>query len=116
MWRVTMNRLFLAIVIIMTGTSASSGELSWGFKSPSFHHGNGYSTHVLSVEQLQFNRKEDIRKEAEAEQERIERECNIALIATSPSVVYKINMTDGTQVQIDNPCDLPSSSTIPWKS
>ena len=77
-----MNRLFLVIAIIMTGTSASSGDLTWGFKSPSFHHGNGYSTHVLSVEQLQFNRKEDIRKEAEAEQERIERE---ALAAAAPS-------------------------------
>lgn len=76
----TMNRLFLAVVIIMTGTSTSSGDLTWGFKSPSFHHGNGYSTHVLSVEQLQFNRKEDIRKEAEAEQERIERELDNTIL------------------------------------
>ena len=56
----------------MSGTA--NADLTWGFKSPSFHYGNGYSTHVLSVEQLQHNRKEDLRKEAEAEQARLERE------------------------------------------
>jgi hypothetical protein len=55
-------------------TKAASGDLTWGFKNPAFHYGNGYSTHVLSVEQLQHNRKEDIRKEAEAEANRLERE------------------------------------------
>ena len=54
------------------GNSAAS-EMVWGFKSPAFN-GQGYSSHVLSTEQLQFNRKEDIRKEAEAEAERLERE------------------------------------------
>ena len=68
-------------VIILTGTlitlltaTSASGELTWGFKNPAFHYGNGYSTHVLSVEQLQHNRKEDLRKEAEAEAARLERE------------------------------------------
>lgn len=56
----------------MSGTA--NADLTWGFKSPAFHYGNGYSTHVLSVEQLQHNRKEDLRKEAEAEQARLERE------------------------------------------
>lgn len=61
------------LITLLTATSAS-GELTWGFKNPAFHYGNGYSTHVLSVEQLQHNRKEDIRKAAEAEAARIERE------------------------------------------
>ena len=68
-------------VIILTGTlitlltaTSASGEITWGFKNPAFHYGNGYSTHVLSVEQLQHNRKEDLRKEAEAEEARLERE------------------------------------------
>jgi len=60
-------------VIALTG-SAANADLKWGFKSPAFHYGNGYSTHVLSVEQLQHNRKEDIRKAAEAEAARLERE------------------------------------------
>jgi hypothetical protein len=53
---------------------AISSEMVWGYKSPSFHYGNGYSTHVLTLEQLTHNRKEEIRKAAKAEAERIERE------------------------------------------
>ncbi len=45
-------------------------------------------------------------------QQRIEREFNIPLIATSPSVVYKIYLTDNTMVQIDNPSDLPEIQKI----
>ena len=63
----------ITLVIALTG-SAANADLKWGFKSPAFHYGNGYSTHVLSVEQLQHNRKEDIRKAAEAEAARLERE------------------------------------------
>lgn len=57
----------------LVSTSAAS-ELGWSFKSPAFHYGNGYSTHVLSVEQLQFNRKKDLEDEARAEADRLERE------------------------------------------
>jgi hypothetical protein len=51
-----------------------NAELTWGFKSPAFHHGNGYSSHVLSVEQLQHNRKQDLADEAKSEAKRLERE------------------------------------------
>ena len=54
----------------------ANAELTWNFKSPAFHYGNGYSTHVLSVEQLQFNRKKEREDEAEREAARIERELN----------------------------------------
>ncbi len=40
-------------------------------------------------------------------QERIEREFGIDLIATAPSVVYHVNLTDGTQIKIDNPSLMP---------
>ena len=60
-------------VCLLASTSVAS-EMGWGFKSPAFHYGNGYSTHVLSVEQLQFNRQKDLDKEARAEADRIERE------------------------------------------
>ena len=65
----------LAIVFIFTiyATNASA-ELTWGFKSPAFHYGNGYSSHVLSVEQLQHNRKQDLADKADAEAKRLERE------------------------------------------
>lgn len=67
-------RPILFLVVLLSFTNAHASELGWGFKSPAFHYGNGYSTHVLSVEQLQHNRKEDLRKEAEAEAARLERE------------------------------------------
>jgi hypothetical protein len=68
-----MKRLTLALLFVALSSSNVAAELVWGFKNPSFS-GQGYSSHVLSVEQLQFNRKQDIKKEAEAEQRRIERE------------------------------------------
>ncbi|PAT01257.1 elongation factor 4 [Candidatus Izimaplasma bacterium ZiA1] len=45
-------------------------------------------------------------------QERIEREFNIDLIATSPSVIYHIYLTDKTVLKIDNPSDLPDVQKI----
>jgi GTP-binding protein LepA len=52
-------------------------------------------------------------------QERLEREFNLDLITTAPSVVYKINMTDGSQMELHNPADMPDVMKIksieePW--
>jgi GTP-binding protein LepA len=44
--------------------------------------------------------------------ERLEREFNLALIATAPSVVYRAFLSDGTELDIDNPTDLPDASRI----
>ncbi|MCH5195763.1 MAG: elongation factor 4 [Oscillospiraceae bacterium] len=45
-------------------------------------------------------------------QERIEREYNLDIITTAPSVVYKIEMTDGSTVMIDNPTNYPDTTLI----
>lgn len=45
-------------------------------------------------------------------QERLERENNIDLIATAPSVVFHAYLTNGEMVEIDNPTDLPDVQTI----
>ncbi len=45
-------------------------------------------------------------------QERLEREYNLDLITTAPSVVYKIELTDGTTIFVDNPTNYPSVCNI----
>jgi len=68
-------KIILTTVLAFAAMSGpAAAELTWGFKNPAFHYGNGYSTHVLSVEQLQYNRKKEIQEKAEAEAARLERE------------------------------------------
>src|SRR5919206_1341484 len=52
-------------------------------------------------------------------QERLEREFNLDLIATAPSVVYQIELTSGENIELHNPADLPDVMKIeeieePW--
>ena len=45
-------------------------------------------------------------------QERLENEYDIDLVCTAPSVVYKINMNDGSQIILENPCEFPDPTII----
>jgi GTP-binding protein LepA len=52
-------------------------------------------------------------------QERLEREFNLDLISTAPSVVYKIHLSDGRVIELHNPADMPDPMKIetieePW--
>lgn len=52
-------------------------------------------------------------------QERLGREFDLDLITTAPSVAYKLNLTNGTQIMLHNPADMPEVTTItsieePW--
>ena len=47
-------------------------------------------------------------------QERLEREFDLDLVTTAPSVVYKVVRTDGETVFIDNPTNLPTTQEIDW--
>ncbi len=52
-------------------------------------------------------------------QERLEREFNLDLIATAPSVIYKIGLSDKSEIELHNPADMPDLGTIeyikePW--
>ncbi|MGO5333337.1 translation elongation factor 4 [Enterococcus cecorum] len=45
-------------------------------------------------------------------QERLEREFNLELITTAPSVIYNVYLTDGTMITVDNPADFPEQVKI----
>jgi len=45
-------------------------------------------------------------------QERLEREYNLDLVTTAPSVIYKVHQTDGVVIELSNPADLPNPSKI----
>ena len=45
-------------------------------------------------------------------EERLDREFDLSLITTSPSVIYKVYKTDGTMIEIYNPADLPPADEI----
>ncbi len=45
-------------------------------------------------------------------QERLEREYNLDLVTTAPSVIYKIEKNDGTTISVDNPANLPKPTEI----
>ena len=52
-------------------------------------------------------------------QERLEREYDVDLVTTAPSVVYRLKMTDGKEIELHNPADMPDPTKIeamyePW--
>ena len=47
-------------------------------------------------------------------EERLDREFDLSLITTSPSVIYKVYKTDGTMMELYNPSDLPPSNEISY--
>lgn len=90
----------LLAVLLLLPTIANA-DLVHQFKSPSFS-GAGYSAHVLSIEQLQFNRQKDITDEAQAEADRIARELeNTTLNKFLKNIESRIYATISKQM-VDN--------------
>jgi hypothetical protein len=72
-------RYILALILLII-PSYSFAELTWGFKSPAFDGGAGYSTHVLSIEQLQYNRRKEIADQKASEEAAIQREIDNSIL------------------------------------
>jgi hypothetical protein len=69
-----MNQIILSIFIVSIAViPASASELIFQFNSPAFS-GQGYSTHVLTIEQLEQQRKDRIQTDAQAAIDRAERD------------------------------------------
>ena len=67
-----MTRL-IGLLTIFLSTTAFASELTYDFKSPAFN-GIGYSTHVLTIEQLEANRRQKIKDDEQAAIDKAERE------------------------------------------
>ncbi len=99
-----MKSLFYTIILtsFLSCIQASASELNWSFKSPAFHYGNGYSTHVLSVEQLQYNRKKERDEKAASEAAKAIRDAeNTTLAKFLKNVESRIYATLSKQL-VDN--------------
>jgi len=66
----------IAFICSLISVGATAQDLTFGFKNPSFHSGNGYSNHVLSVEQLRFSREKEIKEKEESERKEQERKSS----------------------------------------
>ena len=76
----TLNMVFMGLLLYVFSIPISTAsEMVHEFKNPSFS-GNGYSSHVLSIEQLQFNRDKQVKDDAKsaaaaADEATVEQEC-----------------------------------------
>jgi len=69
-----MARLIIWMTLIILVSPSSASELKHSFKSPAFN-GQGFSSHVLTIENLTFQRKKDIEAKKESEAREAEREA-----------------------------------------
>ena len=67
-------------VLLVGPNTLTASEIVHEFKNPSFS-GNGYSSHVLSIEQLQYNREKNVKDDAKSAQAAADRAANNTTIA-----------------------------------
>ena len=105
--------MFKKIIFIMIlGATAQASELTHEFGNPAFS-GNGYSQHVLSIEQLQYSRKNDVRdaeKAAAAAKKREEE--NTTITKFIKNVESRLYATLSTQL-VDNMFGTECTGTCP---
>jgi hypothetical protein len=70
-----MKKTIITTVLAVFSATTWATELVHSFQSPAFIPGNGYSTHVLTIEQLEANRRKAIRDAEKAAADKIERDA-----------------------------------------
>ncbi len=129
-----MKKIIAIIATITLTTICQASELTFSFGNPSFS-GEGYSSHVLSISQLEYNRKEAVKDDLIAAQKAADREAkNTTLAKFVTNVESRIfanlskqmvdNMfgtnctedTDTTEVEcpLSGTATLPDGSTVYW--
>jgi len=127
-----LKMLMFALMVFSTMTTA--GELTFGFKNPSFS-GTGYSSHVLSIEQLQHNRAEGVKDDktsAEKASERAAKNTTLAKFVTNVESRIFANLskqmvdnmfgtnctedaaTEELECPLSGTATLPDGSTVSW--
>ena len=129
-----MVRLKALLILLTLTTICQASELTFGFKSPSFS-GTGYSSHVLSIEQLQYNREQGVADDKISAAKAAERAANNTTLAKFVTNVesrifanlskqmvdnmFGTNCTEDTdttavECPLSGTATLPDGSTVSW--
>ncbi len=122
------------LLLIGFSTSAIPSSLTFDFSNPAFS-GVGYSSHVLSIEQLQYNRKESVKDDLASATSKAEREAKNTTLAKFVTNVesrifanlskqmvdnmFGTNCTEDTattelECPLSGTATLPDGSTVAW--
>ncbi len=96
-----MKRVVATIITIILTTICQASELTFGFKNPAFS-GTGYSTHVLSIEQLQFQRAEGVKDDATAAEKAAARAASNTTLAKFVTNVESRIFANLSKQMVDN--------------
>ena len=129
-----MKKVMAILITIILTTICQASELTFGFKNPAFS-GIGYSTHVLSIEQLQFQREQGVTDDKTAAEKAAARAAGNTTLAKFVTNVesrifanlskqmvdnmFGTNCTEDTDtVEVECPPDgeatLPDGSVVKW--
>ena len=96
-----MKKVIAILVTIILTTICQASELTFGFKNPAFS-GTGYSTHVLSIEQLQFQRAEGVKDDATAAEKAAARAAGNTTLAKFVTNVESRIFANLSKQMVDN--------------
>ena len=96
-----MKKVIAMLVTIILTTICQASELTFGFKNPAFS-GTGYSTHVLSIEQLQFQRAEGVKDDATAAEKAAARAAGNTTLAKFVTNVESRIFANLSKQMVDN--------------